>query len=346
MPIAYEGPKPYIFVSYSHRDMQFVHQVISYLQNAGYRVWFDGGIEAGSEWPEYIANHLEGCVCVLSFISNTFVASDNCKRELNFSQNLQKPMLNVHIEEVSLTAGMRMQLGLSQAMYRSNFRSDEEFMEALSRARILEPCLEKPVKKEETKAAVPKDPESSSLPKEPDPNPVAVQADMRAAPLAATAVEKKSLPDKFAEPQEDSSTPAPMPIGMKLLGWLTILLELSYCWLYPHLLNAATKSDIQVWLLILGMMLPHILIALINSQLIKAMKPKTHASQRDNLMTGLVFLGPVVAVVASLFGISSVQYAVNTFLKVLISVGLNVIPAVVVFFLYAFMLGESTRKKK
>ena len=25
----------------------------------GFRIWYDEGIEAGTEWPEYIAEHLE-----------------------------------------------------------------------------------------------------------------------------------------------------------------------------------------------------------------------------------------------------------------------------------------------
>lgn len=141
---SYEGSEPYIFVSYSHRDSRFVHRVISHLQGKGYRVWFDGGIEVGSEWIEYIASHLDKCECVLTFISKEFVASDNCKRELNFALELKKKLLCVYVEDVNLSAGMRMQLGLTQAMYRKHFREDQEkFLEALAQAKILEGCLEK-----------------------------------------------------------------------------------------------------------------------------------------------------------------------------------------------------------
>ena len=79
MPIAYEGSEPYIFVSYSHRDSDAVMTAIEALQKEGFRVWFDGGIEAGSEWPEYIASHLKNSACVLTFISNQFVDSHNCR---------------------------------------------------------------------------------------------------------------------------------------------------------------------------------------------------------------------------------------------------------------------------
>ena len=59
-PVAYEGTEPYIFISYSHKDSNVVFPAIRALQEAGYPVWYDAGIQAGSEWPEYIASHLVG----------------------------------------------------------------------------------------------------------------------------------------------------------------------------------------------------------------------------------------------------------------------------------------------
>ena len=55
----YEGTLPYLFVSYAHANDAAVLEIISTLQARGFRVWYDEGIEAGSEWPESIASHLE-----------------------------------------------------------------------------------------------------------------------------------------------------------------------------------------------------------------------------------------------------------------------------------------------
>lgn len=349
MPIAYEGAKPYIFVSYSHRDMGFVHQVITHLQDAGYRVWFDGGIEAGSEWPEYIATHLEGCSCVLTFISKAFVDSDNCKRELNFAQDLKKPLLNVYIEEVALTAGMRMQLGLSQAMYRSNFRCDKDFMDSLARARILEACREKTVQKVVMSTATPKDPDPED---EGIFDASALQEYVQDTEEPAEAVEDfgelDGDLDEFDEllDEDEEEETGPISGNMKLLGWLTILLELSYCLLWPKVMEITTGSEIGLWLLILIMTVPHIAIAVINKLIFNAMRNRTTYGQRDGFAMGLFFLCPAVSVIASLTGIAGVRYAVNGFLKFLISLGLNVIPAVIVFFIYTLMMGESPKKQK
>ena len=54
---AYKGKKPYIFVSYAHKNDTKVLPRIESLQQRGFWVWFDQGIEAGTEWPRYIATH-------------------------------------------------------------------------------------------------------------------------------------------------------------------------------------------------------------------------------------------------------------------------------------------------
>lgn len=63
----YEGTQPYIFVSYAHKNDAAVLEIIGTLQSRGFRVWYDEGIEAGSEWPESIASHLERAQLVLAF---------------------------------------------------------------------------------------------------------------------------------------------------------------------------------------------------------------------------------------------------------------------------------------
>ena len=58
----YEGNEPYVFVSYSHKDSDRVQPLIQELKERGFRIWYDAEIEAGSEWPEYIARRLLNCI--------------------------------------------------------------------------------------------------------------------------------------------------------------------------------------------------------------------------------------------------------------------------------------------
>ena len=139
-PIAYEGTEPYIFISYAHKDSDRVLPIISALQEQGFRVWYDAGIEAGSEWPEYIAEHLESCKVFLALLSQAALDSVNCRQEINFAIEERKDTLIVYLEELRLSAGMRMRLGVLQALYACRHSSPESFLEELCRSRVLAAC--------------------------------------------------------------------------------------------------------------------------------------------------------------------------------------------------------------
>lgn len=54
----YNEQEPYIFISYAHKDEKWVLPLIDGLRQRGFRVWYDIGIEAGTEWPAIIESHL------------------------------------------------------------------------------------------------------------------------------------------------------------------------------------------------------------------------------------------------------------------------------------------------
>ena len=136
----YEGSEPYIFLSYAHKNTDEVMPIFEGLSDNGFRVWYDAGIEAGTEWPEYIAEHLEGASCLIAFMTSAFMDSSNCRQELNFAMELNIPILVIYLEDIKLTAGMRMRLGLTQAMYKTRHDSEESFFKALYAAKLLTPC--------------------------------------------------------------------------------------------------------------------------------------------------------------------------------------------------------------
>lgn len=302
MPMAYEGSEPYIFVSYSHRDATFVHRVITHLESAGYRVWFDGGIEAGSEWPEYIASHLMDCSCVLTFISDDFVNSKNCKRELNFAQELQKPVLSVYVDEVHLTAGMRMQLGLSQALFRKNYSDDQAFLNALENARILADCRGTVIQRQKEQPPVQKD----------------VQPEK---PVE----EKKVQPEKTdgASPLFEYQTP-----GSKVVGWIIALMEIAYCVIAGFAMDRFTGMTDKGGLLVLYMLIPHSAVMLFNVILTFLFRKRWGDQCLNELMLIGMFASIITSLVASVVGSFFVQFDMAWILKLLISLGLNVAPAI------------------
>ena len=139
-PIAYEGTEPYIFISYAQQDSDRVLPIISALQEQGFRVWYDTGNEADMEWLEHLAERLESCTVFLSFLSQTAADSPNCRREINFAIDERKEMLIIYLDECRLSAGMRMQLGVLQAMFFYRHSSQESFLEELCHSQILSSC--------------------------------------------------------------------------------------------------------------------------------------------------------------------------------------------------------------
>lgn len=141
MPKIYEGHEPYIFVSYAHADKAVVLPMIEALDEAGYRVWYDAGIEVGSSFPDYIANRLHDCACLIPFISRSSLASDWCRHEIEYALEQGKPILPVYLEDVELPRALQMRLGTVQSLFWHTYATDDEFYDKLFSARMLDRCL-------------------------------------------------------------------------------------------------------------------------------------------------------------------------------------------------------------
>lgn len=57
----YKGTDPYIFLSYSHQNMDEALDIIAFLQSLEYNIWYDEGIDPGTEWDKTIAEHVKSC---------------------------------------------------------------------------------------------------------------------------------------------------------------------------------------------------------------------------------------------------------------------------------------------
>lgn len=95
----YEGKKPYIFISYPHKQSDEVVATIRILHEKRYRLWYDEGIPAGSDWPANIARHMQDCEAVICFISDHFLKSHNCFSEIRAAAQLKKPILVVYLDD-------------------------------------------------------------------------------------------------------------------------------------------------------------------------------------------------------------------------------------------------------
>jgi len=135
---AYSGSKPYIFASYSHKNMKEVFGIIRELADARFRIWYDEGIEPGNEWPEEVGKALRGCQLFLVFMSPSAMESRNVRNEINFASSENKSVMVVNLQPVELSEGMKLQIGTVQFINKHEM-GGPEFMDKLKR--VLDPSL-------------------------------------------------------------------------------------------------------------------------------------------------------------------------------------------------------------
>ena len=183
---------PFIFISYSHKDSDRVCPIIERLKKEGFNVWYDDGIEPGSEWDENIANHISQCGYFIAFISENYLGSSNCKDELNFSRDLDKDRLLVYLEEVALSGGMAMRMNRNQAIYWDKCEDKEKAYQKLFSA----------VGIEKTRIFIPKPVEET----------VSVQQPIRQPAVAQPVSAQQPVPQPVAQPRP-MQQPAPQPVA-------------------------------------------------------------------------------------------------------------------------------------
>ena len=78
-----------VFYSYCHKDEQYREKLETFLCTLKDRgkitEWHDRKIIAGENWSEKIQNELENADIILLLISQDFLASDACKKELDYA---------------------------------------------------------------------------------------------------------------------------------------------------------------------------------------------------------------------------------------------------------------------
>ncbi len=133
---AYRGKEPYIFVSYAHADSEKVFAEIKRFNEAGYNVWYDEGISPGNEWTDDIADALAGCTVFVVMLTPVSAPRENVLNEINFALDEKKPFIAIHLEETTLVRGLKLQIGMKQAILKYNMTDNEyeyKFIEAFNR---------------------------------------------------------------------------------------------------------------------------------------------------------------------------------------------------------------------
>ncbi|MDR1735211.1 MAG: toll/interleukin-1 receptor domain-containing protein [Oscillospiraceae bacterium] len=137
----YEGDEPYIFVSYAHADSEQVFPIVKRLHELGYRIWYDEGIDPGSEWYASIAVHLKNASQMLLFVTPVSVDRTFVRREINFASRKGIPILPIILEDFDIPDEIDFQLCVYQ--YMPYFTPEDRFLHKL--------CVGLPVQTKEIK---------------------------------------------------------------------------------------------------------------------------------------------------------------------------------------------------
>jgi len=128
---AYAGDEPYHFVCYAHEDASAVYSELANLHAAGANLWYDEGISPGSEWPEDLAQAIDGADRLLFFVSPASVGSRHCRNEVQYALDHDKPIVAIHLQPTDIPGGLKLSLGSSQAIMKHQI-SPEEYERKLS----------------------------------------------------------------------------------------------------------------------------------------------------------------------------------------------------------------------
>ncbi len=151
--------KPYIFFSYAHREAEKSLEIIKKLEDQGYNVWYDEGIEVGTEYSDYIAEHIECCRVFVCVMNENYIASRYCLDEIGYALDNHKEVLIIYEDEIkklNIPAGLKMRTGRHQAVFMNRSRNKDDFYRELFGAAILKPCFINEEKTEKAEVKVEK----------------------------------------------------------------------------------------------------------------------------------------------------------------------------------------------
>jgi len=137
---SYTGNQPYIFISYSHKDKERVQPYIARLNQDCYRIWFDSYIEAGTAWAKTIAEHLSASSCLISFITDNYLNSENCLDEIEYAKDNKIPTLIIYLDDLDLPQEFKMRHNRTQAIFSGQYSTEDELFGRVYEATILQDC--------------------------------------------------------------------------------------------------------------------------------------------------------------------------------------------------------------
>ena len=99
-PFLADEEKPFIFISYSHKDRDVILSIISDLYESGWKIWYDEGLTIGDKYDETLETHVRDCSAFLLFVTenslNSLYVEEN---EIPWAVRYGKPIIRCILDE-------------------------------------------------------------------------------------------------------------------------------------------------------------------------------------------------------------------------------------------------------
>lgn len=144
--IPYEGDAPFVFISYSHKNMKAAKEIIDGLGDIGYRVWYDRGAIVGNSWLEEIPEHLLKSEVCIALLSEEFERSKRCMNEFNMTNTDNINLIPIFLSGYEPSKKIVFELGYTKVIKWHDYSSSHELIRELSRNKYIGKCISDPPK--------------------------------------------------------------------------------------------------------------------------------------------------------------------------------------------------------
>lgn len=127
---------PFLFVSYSRKDVDQVQEILQILRYNHFRFWYDMGLKSGAEWAESLGEKIEQCSQFMVIVSENSMESKYVRKEINMAVDTKNDgqILVLYLNDLVLPKGLQFLLGNLQAISRQEYSDGRDFANAICHA--------------------------------------------------------------------------------------------------------------------------------------------------------------------------------------------------------------------
>lgn len=120
--------EPFVFISYSHKNIEKVFKYIKMLHEKGIHIWYDEGIPVSEEWRKTLAQKIETCSAFIAFLSVPAVASKNVLDEIAMGEgryaNNNVPFILVYLEDFVFPSDLKLLTSRIQGIEKKKYQDN------------------------------------------------------------------------------------------------------------------------------------------------------------------------------------------------------------------------------